>query len=365
MRARRIACGGLAALSALALAAAPAAAAKPPSARQLYAGVARLNDRLALMGQGSSALGLSPRRTLSELRFENRDGYTISVVAFGQTVALDISRARFRTAGGRRLRERVAESTYVAHGRVTARSIEASFGERGRVAVRFRPSGRKVHASRKAGCRKPDGAAIAELGVFVGTLSFRGEGGFTSVESHRAPGRSVDLTALLACVLGVSPKAGVALPQPRAPFGIRLPGPVAQRGAAAPGVPSTPTHPSTGPRPTTLVANRKQPLARLVFAAQARGKGRPRFLAVDQASAGSIGIVRLAYVRGAAAGFSFEDSLAGADVHPPPPFRGSGELRHGPGDAKSWSGSLAVSFLGAPNVPLTGPPFGASLAQGF
>jgi len=370
MRGRRTV-AALLALAALPCIAAPAGAAQQVRpARQLYAGLARLNGQLALMGQGSSTLGLPPGRTLSELRFRNHDGYTISVLALGQTVALDVSRARFgaRPQGDRRrkLRERVAETTYLAHGRVTRRSIAASFGELGRVALRFRPSGRDVHATRKAGCRKPNGAVIAKLGSFEGRLSFRGEGGYTSVEARRVPGRSVDLTALLACVLGVSPKDGAALPQSHAPLGIRLPGLVAQRGGSGgPGVPSTPTHPSGGPRSTTLVADRKEALARLVFAAQVQGGGRPRFLAVDQASVGSIGIVRLAYVRGAAHELSFDDSLSSGAVQPPPPFRGSAELRRGPHDAKSWSGSLAVSFLGAPDVPLAGAPFGAWLSQGF
>lgn len=368
MRGRRIACG-LLALAALSCAAAPADAARPrPPARQLYAGIARLNGQLALMGQGSSTLGLAPRRTLFELRFRNHDGYTISVLASGQTVALDVSRVRFgaQSRGGkrRRVRERVAETTYLAHGRVTPDSISASFGELGRIAVRFRPSGREVHATRKAGCKRPNDAVIAKLGSFAGKLSFRGEGGYTSVEARRAPGRSVDLTALLACVLGVSPRADATLPAPRAPLGIRLPEVVAQRGGG-PGVPSAPTHPSGGPRSTTLVADRKEALARLIFAAQVRGEGRPRFLAADQASAGSIGIVRIASVRGAAREFSFDDSLSSGTVEPPPPFRGSAELRRGPRNAKSWSGTLSVSFLGAPDVPLTGAPFGAWLSQGF
>lgn len=367
MRRRWIACG-LLTFAALSCAAAPAVAAqRAPSASQLYAGVAGLNERLALMGQGSSSLGLSRDRALSELRFVNRDGYTISVTAFGQTVALDVSRARFRGAGPsrhrRRVRERVSETTYLAHGRVTPRSIEASFGDRGRIAVRFRPSGRKLHATRKAGCKRPSDAVIADLGSFDGELRFRGEGGFTSVDAHRMPGRSVNLGRLLACLFGSSSKSDAALPVIHAPLGIRLPGLVAER--SGPSVPTAPTHPGSGPRSTTLVADHKEALARIIFTARVRGDGRPRFLAVDQASEGSLGIVRLAYVRGAASAFSFDDILSSATVSPPPPFHGSAELRRGPRNAKSWSGPLAVSFLGAPHLPLTGTPFGASLSQGF
>jgi hypothetical protein len=355
----------LLALAALSFAALPAAAAQAqPTAPQLYAGVARLNERLTLMGQGSSSLGLPRNRALSELRFENRDGYTISVTGVGQTVALDVRRTRFHTEGGRKVRERVAETTYLAHGRVTSHSIEASFGDRGRIALRFLPSGRSIHASRKAGCRRPNDAVIADLGVFDGELSFRGEGGFTSAEVHRVRGRSVDLRALMACVLGLSPRADVELPVAHPPLGIHLPGLVAEAASALP-VPAAPTHPSTGPRSTTLVAEHKEALARTVFAAQVRGDGHPRFLAADQASEGSIGVVRLVYVRGPAPAFSFDDSLSSAAVDPPPPFSGSAELRRGPHNAKSWAGTLAVSFLGEPHAALAGAPFGAWLSQGF
>jgi len=70
-------------------------------------------------------------------------------------------------------------------------------------------------------------------------------------------------------------------------------------------------------------------------------------------------------VRGDEGDFSFDDALSSAKVSPPPPFRGSAELRRGASNQKSWSGPLAVSFLGAPEVPLTGTAFGASLSQGF
>lgn len=359
----------LLALAALALPVAPAGAAqRRPAAARLSAGVARLSEELALMGQSSSALGLSLGGPLYELRFENRDGYAISVVAYGQTVALSVVKARTRESGGAspfKVRERVSATTYLAHGRVTRDSVEASFGDRGRIAMRFRPTDRSIHATSRAGCKRASGAAIAELGVFAGALRFAGEGGYTSVDVHRAPGRSIDFGALLACLLGVSPKADAELPRSGAPLGIRLPGLVAAEGRGGGSVPSTPTHPGAGPRATTLVADRKEPLSRTVFAAQVREGARPRFLALDQVSEGSIGVVRLAYVRGAPSAFSFDDALSSAAASPPAPFRGSGELRRGPRNEKSWSGPLAVSFLGAPGVPLTGAPFGAWLSQGF
>ena len=365
---RRRARRALLVLATLSLLAVPATAAHAaPVAQRLYAGVERLNGQLALMGQGTSSLGLRRDRAFSELHFRNHDGYTIKVTAFGQTVALDVSRSR--TVDGRhgkRVRERVAETTYLAHGTVNSHTIRASFGDRGRIDLHFRSTGRALRSTQRSGCRKPTGASIASVGIYTGELRFEGEGGFTSVEVHRVRGRSIDLRSLLACLLGASPRSAASLPPAQAPLGIELPGLVAERGGAGrSGVPAVPTHPSSGPKSTTLVADRKQPLSRVFFAAQRRGRGRAHFLAVDQASEGSLAVIRLASVRGDAPAFSFDATLSHASVSPPPPFHGNAELRRGPHDAKSWSGTLAASFLGAPHVPLAEPPFGVWLSQGF
>lgn len=369
MTARRMT-GCLLVLVALMLHVAPAAGAQAtPSATQLFAGVSRLNDELALTGQGAGPLGSAGSSSIAELRFVNHDGYTITVVGFGQTVALSVSHARVlphrEGDGNRKRRKQVSTTTYLAHGKVTPTSISASFADRGRIAVRFRPSGRDVHGGSKAGCKRPSNSTLAHLGIFVGALRFEGEDGYTSADVHRVYGRSIDLTALLACLLGLSPGAHAALPSSGAPLGIRLPGVVAALRRDPPSSPAVPTHPSAGPRSTTLVANSKLPLARVVFAAQTRGKGRARFLAVEEVSEGSIGVIRLAYARGAPSGFLADDSLSGASVSPPRPFVGTASLEHGPQRSKSWSGSLAVSFLGAPHVSLTGAQFGAWLSRGF
>jgi len=363
----------VAAAALLALAAPPpapatvAAARETPSARHLYAATARLNDRLALLGQGSGTLGLPRKRLLLELRFKNRDGYSIAIAAFGQTVALSVTRARAhrgrgRHGGLRKVRDLVSETTYLAHGSVTSTSIRASFGDRGRIAVHFHRAGRALRSTRKAGCKKPSGAVIADLGVFTGELRFEGEGGFTSASVRRVPGRAVDVVALVRCLLGLTPKHRSVLPPPSSPLGISLPGLVAARGTV-PSAPGVPTHPSSGPKATTLVANSKAPLARTVFAAQGQGKRRTRFLAADEASEGSLAVVRLVYVRGAPSSLSFNRILSHAAATPPPPFKGTGVFEHGAGSEKSWSGSLTVSFLGAPQVPLAGPPFGAWLLR--
>jgi hypothetical protein len=355
----RAAIAGLAAVAALLCAAPGAAAEAPPSAPALLAGISRLNDQLALMGQGSTTLGLPRNLALSEIRFENRDGYGIAVVAFGQTVALSVSRRQDKSRG------RVSTTTYLAHGKVTPSSIAASFGDRGRIAVRFQPSDRALKATRDAGCRNPGGGILARIGVFAGELNFRGEDGYTSAEVHRVRGRSVDFGALIACPLGAALSRDAVLPAPKSPLGLRLPGLVAELRGTSQRTPGVRTHPSDGPKSTTLLASSKSALSRTAFAVQEKGGRRAHFIAVDESSEGSVGILRTVFARGGPATFAFDDSLSRATAAPPPPFSGTGALEHGPGDVKSWTGSLAVSFLGAPHMPLTGSPFDARLAQGW
>lgn len=341
--------------------AATAATAEPVTAPALLAGVSQLSTELALLGQGSSSIGLPRSRPFSELSFENHDGYKVSVVAFGQTVSLTVTRDHGRGRG-----KRVSTTTYLAHGKVTRNSIRASFADRGSISLRFHPSAKALRANGHAGCTAPRGNAIARLGVFVGELRFRGEGSYTSAEVHRVRGGSVDLAALIACLLGRAPRGQrIELPAPKLPWGIRLPGIDIGVPRGGSNTPSVPTHPKAGPKPTTALASLKTPLTRTDFAAQEKGQGRTRFFAMSQASEGSIGVMRFVTASAPPSAFSFDDTLSSAVVRPPAPFTGEGAYRQGPGTAKSWTGSLAVSFLGAPHVPLTGSPFSIGLARGF
>jgi hypothetical protein len=342
--------------------AAVAGATSPAAAPALYSQVAQLNQVAELLGRRSSRFG--PRRgpSFSVLRFENHDGYVISVIASRQTVALRVARHY-----GRNQRPRPALSTtYLAHGKATPTSIEASFGDRGRISLRFRPLGRGLRATKEAGCKRVGGFPIARRGFFVGELRFRGEDGYTSARTHRVRGGSFSLAALLVCLLGGGPPGGNALlPSATLPIDLRPFGIGPRRYDARPNTPGVQTQPSHRPKPTILFSNYKLPLARAIFAAQARGMGRARFLAFETSSEGSIGIARIALASARESAFSSNDFLSKASVAPPAPFSGRGAFEHGPGSSKSWAGSLAVSFLGEPHLPLAGPPFEAQLIRGW
>lgn len=345
--------------------AADAAAANTPLAPALLARVTQPRDELALLGQSSGPFGLSRKDRASELKFTNRDGYQFTVVAFGQTIALSVSNGHENlpndTAG------RFSTTTYLAHGKTTPTSIQASFGDRGRIELRFQPSGREIHASRHAGCRRPSGSTVAQLGLFVGELRFRGEGGYASAEAHRIHGGTVDLAALASCRPGGKlPGLNRSSLPPRPSPVPSAPGTARRRhGKTNSSGPVAHTHPSRGPKRTTLLASLKLPLSRTVFAVRQRGTGSAQFLAAEEVTEGRIGIIRLTSVSAPQSAFTFDDTLANAAVAPPTPFSGRGVFQQGIGEAESWTGSLAVSFLGAPRLPLTGSPFRTRITQSW
>jgi hypothetical protein len=330
----------------------------PPTAHRLFARLSQLSGELELPQAIPDGPALLSAKAFTEARLVNRDGYEIRVIAFGQTVGLRVA----RRAG----RKRPAITTYLARGRVTPTSIRASFAGLGRVKLRFQRSTRTLSGPLLEGCKARGRGPIARFGIFVGGLRFRGEDGYTSAEAHRLHGASIDIDALIACLRGgVVRSKRVESPSPRSPFLPAALSPFATRQHRAPPPAEAPTHPTNRPRRTILLAESKQPLSRTVFAALSDGRRRVRYVAAVGSSEGPIAILRLAVATARVSSFAFNDSLSHARIAPPPPFEGSGLFEHGAGSAKSWSGSLAVSFLGAPHLPLTGTPFSVLLGQEF
>ncbi|HET8862395.1 MAG TPA: hypothetical protein VFM94_04000, partial [Solirubrobacterales bacterium] len=236
------------------LCASPAAAASIAAAPALYSHVAELDQVAELLGRGASPLDRRRGPSFSVLRFKNHEGYVISVVGSRQTVALRVARDYSRDHRPRR----ALSTTYLAHGRATPTSIEASFGDRGRISLRFKPVGRGLRASRKAGCKRVDGFPVARLGYFVGVLRFRGENGYTSATVHRVRGGSFSLAALLACLLGKGSSGRSAMPQSTAlPVDLSRFGIGPRRYGTPPKAHGVDTHPSRRPRRTILVSDLK------------------------------------------------------------------------------------------------------------
>jgi hypothetical protein len=264
-----------------------------------------------------------------QLRTTGSNGYSIELSGEGQTAFLEVSkRSRSRPRAG-------ASSVYITRAKLTGSSLKATFGDLGTASMRFRPSGRVKRTRPARGCRGPD-HFTTRYGVFVGRLDFEGEGGYTATHLHRAKGRVTSPLALNC--------ANLFPPTPQS-----------RRYLAARKAPS--------PKRTALRASWRLGLKAVSFTAVAAR--RARFFAEVSESEGGLAVYRFAFALASPLAFAADDALSLAGVTPPAPFSGSGTLRRDAGGAKSWTGSLAVSFPGAPSVPLTGPQFKTQLTRSW
>ena len=252
------------------------------------------------------------------------DGYEITVTGFRQTVALSVARRRPSQHSG-------ATTTYISRGKLGAGSIEAGFGALGHVSMRFPPSGKVAYGKRQRECAGPD-RTTTRFGRFVGSLRFRGEGGYVSTRVDRAKG---------------------AVRSPASP-----------RCSSSEGG----SHVGEGAghgKHTTVGAGFRLGLRALRFEASSGHAGHARYFAVSEQSQGQVATYRVAYAQASPLTFATDSALSFASVSPPPPFSGTASLQRAPNGARSWAGSLAASFLGEPDVPLTGPQFKTRLSRGL
>lgn len=296
-----------------------------PPPRQAIALATALIVAASLALPGAARAEQPPAMHLS---FRATDGYEIAVTGFGQTVALSVARPRPSQHSG-------ATTTYIARGKLGAGSIEAGFGALGHVSMRFQPSGKVAYGKRQRECTGPD-RTTTRFGRFVGSLRFRGEDGYVSTRVHRVKG-TVRSPASLQCSGSGADTEGAS-----------------QVGEAA----------GHG-KLTTLSAGFRLGLRALRFEASSDRAGHARYVAISEQSRGRVATYRVAYARASPLTFATDSPLSFASVSPPPPFSGTGALRRAPNGARSWAGSLAVSFLGEPDVPLIGSQFETRLSRGL
>lgn len=247
------------------------------------------------------------------------NGHWVTVEANGRQVSLEVE-------------DPDAATTYSVRGHGGRRVVKGNFGELGRIAVRFRPRGT---AWRKAPPRRCEGKdAVIRRGVFVGTIRFRGEGGYLRIRRHRA--------------------RGITRTTPR--WRCRP-----QRGGGFFGLVEK-LIPLKEPTLAAFV-----PGSQLTFAALREsgpdGPGLIVFLVLARERRGPVRIERFAFQLGEPEEFTVKPGLRQATLRPPEPFKGSAKLVRGADGSIEWSGSLAVSLPGAPSLPLTGPAFTADLAK--
>lgn len=212
---------------------------------------------------------------------------------------------------------------YSAPATVTEKSIQASLGSLGEIAVTFHPSG-KARPERSECGGKP---FSFDSGRYEGTIDFHGEEGFTGIEATSAPG---DLGFLLNIVCpGMSGSSGGAF-MPGAELDLRA------------------NRSKTGPH-LRVVKNR--PKARAHYE-----------VSVSEMSNG-VSIERFAGLIAPAGTFSYDPKVQTATLHPPAPFSGSARFHQGAKPQNRWTGNLTVDLPGKAGVALTGGGLRAKLAH--
>jgi hypothetical protein len=244
---------------------------------------------------------------------------------------------------------------YQVLGTVTPTKIHASFGQFGKVALRFHPSGRVLHNLISGDKECPRGAA--RLGDFTGTFSFRGEDNYTTVAAHRIPGGVGAPTA----PIDHREELSLGCPNANRHSYIVPPGQVPQ---------SVHENPSGSQELSAVAATSNETIA---FGAAGFSLRHPEtpgakpdsclFVALAEEARERVQIARVVFGGGPASECQFAESTNSVTVTPSPPFSGTATLQRNADGSTSWTGSLAVPFLGRGAVALTGPAFTAELGK--
>ena len=228
-----------------------------------------------------------------------------------------------------------------ASGSVTRRAVVASFGDLGKVSVRFQgePAGASPPDPREEGRACRGRSPITEYGVFNGSIEFRGENDFTRIAARHAPG-TVEQHFRRVCKRTPVDDFKDAFDE------------------------------IFGTLPFTLLeARARVDGANVIFNALSAdfssilGSGEsPSYSFIAGTVERDVGlrVARSAIVEGGEG--DFLGGKPGAmpqtvTVLPPKPFLASAEHSKEPGLPASWVGPLAVRLPGTGAVPLTGPGF--------
>jgi len=245
--------------------------------------------------------------------------YEIGVSTYGSGLYLEVWR------GGKKQRTATA---YLARGVAQPRHLRATFGKFGKVSMRFhRARSRRVTKHCVFGR-----LLVKQHGVFVGNLRFRGEGGYVSVQMHRAKGG----------ILRVGKRCHVRRHRNFDPA--ELEALFAKPDAA-------------------MLSISREGVDSTALLAIAAGKW-SAFYAIDEETRAKLAIIRLAVVHKPGR-VHINESITTGTLAPPAPFHGSGRYRAFPDGSNTWSGSLSINFPGAPRFPLTGPSFETLLEVPF
>jgi hypothetical protein len=271
---------------------------------------------LAAPAAGSTDRYFSP--ATANFSLKAGDGYRILVERTRGRVSLTALH------GGRSF---FAATSYTVRGKVLPQRIDARFGKFGRVAVRLKTERMRKGKLEEQCTGKPE---TIRYGVFVGTIRFRGEGGYTSVDARQATGRLSSGSKIRCVFPNLRPGSG----------------PVAHASRQVP--------PSLG-----AAQGRQRGFGVEIYG----GKRRSTFFsAFSQEQRGRMKIFRNVFAEAPLSSFAFASDLSSATVQPPQPFQGEAGFQRTPA-GPTWSGTLSVDFPGRDDVRLAGPRFEADLVR--
>lgn len=260
----------------------------------------------------------------AEFTAKATNGYSISVWGVGVQVTM--------TAKGHG-----ATATYSVRGRTSSRQLKGRFGNLGSIAMRFQARGKPKRIAPPEGCKGPKRSL--SKGIFVGSIRFRGERGYTQLQKTRVRG-SLSTGRRWRCgsLERSGPAAGPGGGLDRLPFWGR-----------------------------SHVLGAFDPKDSSVFAAvgfkEVDEIDDTIFLAGRTERHGSMRIGRSALAFARARAFAVAPDLTEATVRPPKPFNGTAVFARKADSPPEWSGPLTVSLPGAEDVPLTGPGFTTDLGR--
>ena len=259
----------------------------------------------------ASAAGKTHEFNLGTIEVEAPNGYEIELSSFQEDkkrsfVALDATKGPLR-------------ANYEVRSEAGP-GIHATFGSLGQLDVSFHRR-KRVVAHPEAHC-----TWVFERGTFRGSFRFAGEGGYMTIEE-------------------INPQ-GTVFRLPHGFCGFRD-----DRRA----------RPFLGLEQRVLAAESREEGRTVSFqASEEEFVDKPSFNASLIEKVEGMSIERSARTQGTKGSFSSTGTARGS-VHPPVPFVGSALFRDPAGAPASWTGSLMVSFLGAPEVPVAGEGFKAKL----
>ncbi|HZJ10136.1 MAG TPA: hypothetical protein VFD39_10605 [Trueperaceae bacterium] len=262
----------------------------------------------AFLGGGGSTTGFKVRAS---------NGYLVQVGGSARRVTL--------TASGP-----AGTATYSVPGKISGREISANFGKRGRVDVSFRPSRRMRLETAPNRCKgKP---RVTRWGVFVGTIRFKGERGYTRVRTTRAAGRT-QATPRWKCK------------RRRGSTGGRKP----------PKLPSQPDGQSEDAVVLEISNRRTGVEAGIIDLTPKQDGGFTLVIVGAEERRKRMQISRFAFELAQRHVLSVDDALTTATVAPSAVLLGTGTFQRNPGGPVTGSGSLAAALPGMARVPLIGP----------